>query len=148
MKRTLSSVMAVLLCLSALLPSAMATGYSPQQTVEIIWFEDGSHAEISTTTTSPVTRTTLSADKEYTYWNSADKEVFSYILHGEFDSSTSRATKVSYLVTFSLSGWSLSSHSEYCSGSTAYGSATFKGPSGATEDVSLTLTCDKNGNVT
>lgn len=128
------------------LPAASATTPKAAQSTETIWFQDGSHAEI--VTTIPLTRGTLSADKQYTYTNSNNKKVFTYTLHGEFDSSTHKATRASSIYTCYLSGWSLSSHNEYCSGSTAYGDATFKGPGSASEDVSLTLTCDKNGNIT
>ena len=118
------------------------------QNIEVIWFEDGSHAEIVTLQSS--TRSVTGSSKTYTYWDSGNKKVFSYTLNGDFsyDGNTSKVTRVTYSSNIYLSGWSLSSHNEYGSGSTAYGDATFKGPGGASEDVSLTLTCDKNGNIT
>ena len=51
-------------------------------------------------------------------------------------------------ITIYRQGWNISTHSEYVSGNTAYGRATFTGPSGESRTASLTLTCDKNGNVT
>lgn len=142
----MKKLLAMMLCLSMLLPSALAAAPQTVQNSEVIWYEDGSYAEIVTTIS--FARSTLAADKDYTYKNSSGKKVFSYTLHGEFDSTTTKATRASGSATIYMSGWSLSSHDEYCSGSTAYGDATFDGPNNVSRDVSLSLTCDKNGNIT
>ena len=150
MKKVLSLSIVMLLCLNIIIPSAVAAEYNTYQETETIWFADGSHAEITTTHYSHLLRSTAKSDKTYTYWNNQGQKVFSYTLYAEFtyNGVTSSATKAFAAADYYLSGWTLSSHDEYCSGSTAYGDATFKGPGGASEDVSLTLTCDKNGNIT
>lgn len=63
-----------------------------------------------------------------------------------YDNQTSRATDASAEMDIFKPGWSLTTHREYCSGSTAYGSAAFKGPTGS-RTASGTLTCDRCGNV-
>lgn len=59
----------------------------------------------------------------------------------------SRADTAENTVSIYRQGWDMSTHSEYVSGNTAYGRATFTGPNGESRTVSLTLTCDKNGNI-
>ncbi|BDF70684.1 hypothetical protein CE91St41_20870 [Oscillospiraceae bacterium] len=147
MKKRLTAILTLLFCLSMCLPT-LAAEVSTTKATQIIWFEDGSHAEIVTLVS--LARSTKSGSKSYTYWNSSNIKAFTYTLNGEFfyDTKTSRATSASASYSIYLSGWSLSSHDETASGSTVYGDATFKGPGGASEDVSLTLTCDKNGNIT
>lgn len=65
-----------------------------------------------------------------------------------YNGITSRADSCEYAAEIFRHGWDMTSHSEYVSGNTAYGNATFTGPDGQTRKASLTLTCDKNGNVT
>ena len=51
------------------------------------------------------------------------------------------------LCLFYQRGWDISSHSEWTSGDTAYGRAVFTDPDGGRHSVSLSLTCDEDGNV-
>ncbi len=109
-----------------------------------IYYEDGSYAVI---TLGSATRSSAVKEKTYTYYNSQGQKCFAYVLQGTFtyDGITSRADSCQYKAGIYRQGWDIKSHSEYVSGSTAYGRAVFTGPNGETRNVSLTLTCDKTG---
>ena len=115
---------------------------------ERIDFEDGSYAVIETVS-SGRSRASKTDAKVYTYYDTSSRRCFSYTLYADFSYTgrTSSATSVNYSVDIYRTGWSLVSHSEYTSGNKAYGNATFSGPTGP-QYVSLSLTCDKDGNVT
>lgn len=144
MKRTYALVIVLLLCINILASPAAAFGVP-----ERIDYDDGSYAIITTEICSQ-TRTKISESKIYTYYNALGQRCFSYTLRAAFtyNGITSSADECHYLVNIHRRGWSLSTHQEYTSGSTAYGSATFSGPDGETHSVDLSLTCSKNGNVT
>ena len=111
--------------------------------------EDGSYAVI-TTGNSTAARANTEDGKTYTYYNAQGQRCFAYTLYASFtyNGVTSQAVSCEGSAAIYRQGWSLSTHSEYVSGSTAYGQASFTGPDGQVRTVSLTLTCDKNGNVT
>lgn len=115
----------------------------------VIYYEDGSYAVISICSEG-FARSSRDDHKTYTYYNSENQRCFAYTLYVKFtyDGVTSRADSADFAVQIYRQGWDMSSHSEYVSGSTAYGRAAFTGPDGQTRSVSLTLTCDKNGTVT
>lgn len=115
---------------------------------DVIYYDDGSYAVV--TIGNGISRATKDDLKTYTFYNSSGQRCFAYTLYGFFtyNGTTSQATSANYGVVIYRQGWELKSHSEYVSGSTAYGRAVFTGPNGETRNVSLTLTCDKNGNVT
>lgn len=145
MKRVFSVAAALLLCLSLLMNTAAAFECPDSERVD---YEDGSYAIITTSSTG-TTRATTSDSKTYTYYNSSDQRCFAYTLYATFtyNGVTSSADTVAGGASFYLHGWDIDSHSEWTSGSTAYGSAVFSGPNGESRPVSLSLTCDKNGNV-
>ncbi|MDE6931265.1 MAG: hypothetical protein K2P37_01115 [Oscillospiraceae bacterium] len=144
MKRTYVLMIVLLLCLNILTSPAAALG-----TLERIDFDDGSYAIITTEIVSQ-TRTEISDSKTYTYYNASGQRCFAYTLYATFtyNGSTSSADECYYLADIYHRGWDISTHREYTSGSTAYGSATFTGPDGQTRPVYLSLTCSRNGNVT
>lgn len=146
MKRLFSIFAAALLALNLLACPVLAAGSPSTQT---IFYEDGSYAIVSMNI-NPAARSNTSKDKTYTYYNSLGQRCFTYTLCASFtyNGVTSQADSVDYAFTIHRQGWALDSHSEYVSGSTAYGRATFTGPNGESRAASLTLTCDKNGNVT
>lgn len=143
MKRFYASVVAVLLLFNMLLPYAKCT----DTTVERIDYDDGSYA-IVTTTSSGATRAQTADSKQYTYYDPLGRKCFFYILYATFtyDGTTSSADS-STAEAGIYRDWSVDSHSEYTSGRTAYGNATFSSPSGGTRPVALTLTCSANGRV-
>ena len=146
MKRSIS-VFAILLCIFNLLSiPAMAANSEANHT---ILYDDGSYAII----TSGENRTVRSSNyfcKTYTYYNSLGQKCFDYTLYAAFtyNGVTSRADFCDFTAKIYWQGWDIDTHSEYISGNTAYGNATFTGPDGVVRTVNLTLTCDKNGNVT
>lgn len=145
MKRILSLMAVLVLCLSVL----MSTASAANQTGERIDYEDGSYA-IITTGAAGLTRATCNESKTYTYYNPSNQRCFSYTLYASFtyNGITSSADYVNYNAAIYRQGWDILKHNEYTSGKTAYGSATFTGPTGTQYPVSLSLTCDKDGNVT
>lgn len=144
MKRSLCNLLVVLLCINLM----SSTAFAFETNEERIDYSDGSFAII--TTNVSFTRSTIEHDKTYSYYNSSQKKCFSYTLYGSFTYNGIRSSADSCYAYASRydRNWELDSHDEYTSGNTAYGEAVFSGPGGASRTVSLTLTCDKNGNVT
>lgn len=144
MKRFLSSALMFLFCVNLMSSVAFAFGTDEKR----IDYSDGSYAII--TTEVSFTRSTIEHDKTYSYFNSSQIKCFSYTLHASFTYNGTRSSADSCYASVSRyeRGWEVDSHDEYTSGSTAYGSAVFSGPGEASRSVNLTLTCDKNGNVT
>lgn len=146
MKRVSSVCIIMLLMINAMVFPAAAT----DKTVgDIIYYEDGSYALV-TFCEDNLARSNTEKSKSYIYFNPFGQKCFSYTLYAVFtyDGITSRAISHDFGAAIYQQGWDIDSHSEYVSGNTAYGRATFTGPDGQTRTVSLTLTCDKNGNVT
>ena len=147
MKRLSLMGMALLLCINLFMISVSAA--EPTQAVEQINYDDGTSLTITTTIYPNYTRaSTRYATKEYAYTDAAGDLAFIYTLKGWFsyDGQTSSATSASAAVDIYKRGWSVTSHSEHCSGNTAYGSVTLKGPTGYWS-IDATLTCDRNGNI-
>lgn len=144
MKRTYALVIVLLLCLNIL--ASPASAFGAQKRID---YDDGSYA-IITTEICNQTRAKISDSKIYTYYNASGQRCFAYTLRAAFtyNGITSSADECHYLADIYRRGWSLSTHQEYVSGNTAYGSAVFTGPDGQTRSVNLSLTCSKNGNVT
>lgn len=145
MKRISSFVLAVLLSFNMLFPAAYA---SSDSAVERIDYEDGSYALV--TVDRKNSRSTATEDKTYTYFSSTGEKCFAYILTATFtyNGKTSKADTCYADIYLYVKGWTCTSHSEYVSGNTTYGSAVFSGPNSVTRNVNLTITCDANGNVT
>lgn len=143
--KCLLSVAAVLILSLGLLANTASAANKLEERID---YENGSYA-IITTITSGVARANVADSKTYTYYNSSNQRCFSYTLNATFtyDGRTASATSSSGGASIYRQGWSLSSHNEYTSGSTAYGSATFSGPNDESRPVSLSLTCDKDGSV-
>lgn len=146
MRRSIS-IFAITLCMLGLLfMPAMATGNETNCT---ILYDDGSYALVTLGENTDI-RASDNFYRTYTYYNPLGQKCFSYTLHATFtyNGITSRADSCDFSAAIYRQGWDISTHSEYVSGNTAYGSATFTGPDGQIRTASLTLTCDKNGYVT
>lgn len=145
MRRIGCITIAFILCLSLLATTASAFGGVQTERID---YEDGSYA-IITTVAGSMTRATTNDSKTYTYYNRLGQKCFSYTLYATFtyDGSSSSADSCYCGADVYLSGWTGVSHNEYTAGSTAYGEAVFSGPNGEERPVSLSLTCDRNGNV-
>ena len=145
MRKLISYVIIIFLALNVLTAPAMASDRSFKYTIH---FDDGSYAVV--TCYSSLTRSTTNERKNYTYYNPLNQRCFAYTLYASFtyNGITSQADSCEYATEIFRYGWDMAAHSEYVSGNTAYGNATFTGPNGQVRTASLTLTCDKSGNVT
>lgn len=147
MKRLFLSFLTAIFMFCVLSAPAMAF-YETETKSQIILYEDGSYAVI-TSYVGMSARSSTGDHKDYTYYNALRQECFKYTLYADFtyNGTTSQADSCDYSVKIYRRGWEIDTHSEYTSGNTAYGSASFTSPEGQARTVSLTLTCDKNGNV-
>ena len=148
MKRvqSLIAVMIYLLCVNMLVVSVGA--FDAEITdKEYVYYEDGSYAIISMR--ESISRANTGASKDYYYYSPDGDLCFVYTLMAEFyyNGTTRRAESASSSEDIYVRGWGSTSNREWTSGATAYGKATFSGPNGEERNVSLSLTCDKNGNV-
>ena len=144
MKRLTISAVAVLLLFNLLLPSAKCT----DTITERINYDDGSYAIVETTSSGGA-RAQTADSKKYTYYDPLGRKCFFYTLYATFTYNGTTSSADSSTAEAGLyRDWSVDSHSEYTSGSTAYGDATFSSPSGGTRSVNLKLTCNANGSVT
>lgn len=145
MKKLVSLTLTLLFAFNLLATPAMATDSGSDYT---ICYDDGSYAIVTHDDGSA--RSNTNEIINYTYYNPQNQRCFAYTLYASFtyNGITSRADSCEYAAEIFRHGWDMTSHSEYVSGNTAYGNATFTGPDGQTRKASLTLTCDKNGNVT
>lgn len=141
------SLILLTLCLQT---TAFAAVPQMAETMETVYFADGSYLQVTIVTEEYQTYLLgRTASKKYDYYTSDDKIVVSYTLTAsfEYDGKTSSATDVTASAAIYQSGWSLKSHKEYCSGNRAYGTAAFSGPSGS-KTLGGFIACDKNGNIT
>ena len=140
-----SVLIALSLCL--FIPTAYAATSDVSSSTEVIYFDDGTYLEITTTVSSPFSGTIVDASKEYVYKNLLGTKFFSYTLYGRFEytGTTSKATDVTSYHTIYDPEWNFGSSRESYSGNTVYGSATFGGP--YIETIGGSISCDKNGNI-
>ena len=115
---------------------------------EVVYFEDGTYMQITTTVSSTLRGTIIDASKEYLCSRITGDKLFSYTLYGRFEytGSSSKSTDVTWSAKIYDSEWKLGSHRESYSGNTVYGSATFGGP--YIKTIGGSISCDKNGNIT
>lgn len=121
--------------------------------VEITYFQDGSY--LVTEVIRNITRASgmVSGSKPSTYYNNSGVAQWKAVLNGTFSVSSSGATctSASMNVTIYDSSWYTISKSATKSGNVAKGSATIgrkvAGVTVSSIPVSLTLSCDSNGNL-
>ncbi len=123
----------------------------------IKYFDDGSFAVITVEDFSPVNRAstyTKSGAKTYTAMNADGDVLWKFTVKGTFTvnsgvNATCKST--SYTTSNIASGWSLKSATTNASSNKAIGNATFQHKVlfvvTQTKDCTVTLTCDKNGNL-
>ena len=153
-KKFVSLLLAAVLVL-ALFPVQPASAAQDYEVLEVIRYEDGSYLEISIETAPTQTRASgsTSKTKNYVYYSSNGTAKWKMSLNGAF-SYTGTSAVCSFAtcsVTIYDSTWYTVSRSSSKSGATAYGSATVgqkvNGVVVSTVSHNLSLTCDKNGNV-
>ncbi len=152
MKRFSIFILAILITMGTF-PFDVAAAKKDSDTSEIIMLADGDY--IVVTLIPAVSRATQVKGKEYVYYNnSADVAEWVMTLTGTFtyDGRTSSCTSSRCTVTiYDDSGWELVSKSATKSGNTAYAEATFAkkllGVTISRPTYEITLTCDKDGNM-
>ena len=151
MKKGLGVFAVVVALLVAFPVAATASGTPPVQasSVETIHFEDGSRLVIETVVFQTTTRSSSrSASQTGIGYDSSGNKTCSLTLKGTFsyDGNTSSATQSTYTYTIYKSGWKKDSASASRSGATAYAEGSFSNASDNLT-ISLSLTCDRNGNI-
>lgn len=152
MKRLFLLLLTSVLLLS-LLPSQITAASQEKEFLEIIKYEDGSYLEISIETIQLKASGSVTKTKNYIYHNTDGTSAWKISLTGSFtyNGISATCTASSCNVTIYNSNWYLISKSASKSGSTAYGTATlgrrFLGITIEQVTHNLTLTCDKDGNV-
>ena len=153
MKR-LTKLCAMVLAFALLIPIQVFASVERNSSTEIVYMDDGSYYVI-TIEESP-TRTTYSktSAKHYTYYSSENVAQWKVTLTGTYtyNGATSSCTAASASATVYKSSWSVASKSATHSGNQATGNYVIKlalllGQS-TNVPVTLTMSCDKNGNLT
>ena len=148
MKKVIAGLLAFVLLLSGL-PTQIAHASAGEELLEVISYADGSYLEI-TLETLPQARAlgSITKAKNYIFNSTEGVPQWKITLTGSF---TYTGTGSNCNVTIYNSIWSVASKSATRSGNTAYGSARMvkKNLGAITFDktYNLSLTCDKNGNV-
>ncbi len=148
-KRIFSALLACLLLVCALSVQAFA------QQDKVIYYDDGSYTVITVHADTVLTRATnyKSGNADYRHYTSGNTLQWKATLNATFtyNGSSATCTSVNSLnVTIYSSDWSVGSKSTSKSGNTAYGYLTMnRAIIGGTQGVpvTLTLSCDKNGNL-
>lgn len=148
-KRVLSCVLIVLLFFTIVPMSIRAA----ERDVETIYFEDGSYLVTEIITNGSRASGSVTGSKPSTYYNSSGTAQWKATLTGSFTytGSSATCTSSSMNVTIYDSSWYTISKSASKSGNTAYGSTSIGEKVGGITvtkvPVSLSLTCDANGNL-
>lgn len=149
MKRLLSMALAVMLVFCSLSVFAAAA----EETVETVYLEDGSYLTIQTITYDTRASGSKSGSKVYTHHGSNGDDIWKATLSGSFtyNGSSATCTSSSVDVTIYNSAWYTVSKSASKSGNTATASVTMGEKRGGvtvtTLPISLSMSCDKDGNL-
>ena len=159
----MKKVFSLVLCMLFLLSAFQGFGASAENEVlvsrEIIYNSDGSYIEIVITekvnNIMPRAETyTKSGTKSISGKKANGDTAYTFSLHGTFTvraGVSATCTNASYSTSNIASGWSLDSASTGKSANKAIGNATFKYKvllvTTKTENISVTLSCDGNGNL-
>lgn len=120
---------------------------------DVIHFEDGSYMTIEIITDGTKASGTVTGSKKSTYYGSDGGSEWVAVLTGRYTYTGSDASCISSDLNVNIqdSDWYVVTQSATKSGNTAYGSATMglrvTGVTIRTVPVSLTLSCDGNGNL-
>ena len=150
MKKRILSMALALLMLVTLLP---VRTFANQIENDTIVFDDGGYLEITIEYISARATNTRIGNKYLTYYDSNDAVEWEAKLNASFtyDGTTSSCTSASCTVTVYDSIWYEISNSTTRSGSTATTALTmgrkFLGITIAKREYTITLTCDKDGNL-
>ena len=149
MKRSISLILALILAFLSLPTNSIAS----QNTVDTILFDDGSYILIEITSIDTRALSTKTASKQYTYYSNSGDEEWRAVLTGTFtyDGTTSSCTGSSCSITITNTSWYEVSKATGISGNTATVDIVmgrkFLGITVSKRELSLSLTCDKDGNL-
>lgn len=164
MKRIIVSVVLIVALIFTAVSPAFAAEAAPtivqaEDGSKIIYYDDGSTVTISParivesqTSTYSITK---SHAKEVTYTGVGGNVEWTYTLTATFryvPGAYAVCDEASYSVKINDNDWTFSNGSATYSGNVAYGKGTFVkkvlGITVKTVDIDISLTCDKNGNIT
>ncbi len=161
MNRILGFLLAFVL-LFAVVPSNSAYAERESALIETIYYQDGSYAVITLTEERSAEKESTFArafsyirngSKTYTYYNSSGVTEWSATLNASFtyDGSTATCTAANCQVTIYNNAWYVVSNSSSYSGNTATANVTMGyrllGNTVGTKSITITLSCDANGNL-
>ena len=152
MKRTICTILVILLLLS-LLPTGTMAAEKSDQIATYIYFDDGSflRVSISENATSQRVLKTVTGSKKYEYHDSSGKLCWVATLRASFtyDGVNSVCTASNCDVTLYDSDYYLGSKTASRQGNCAYGSVNigviFLGVTFPATNYQLSMSCDKNG---
>lgn len=144
--RLLSKLLIFVLLATLLIPTNVKAATHVK--TERISFEDGSYIVSRITVVESRAINTKTGGAEYVYYSASDVKQWRATVTGTFtyDGTTATCTAVSTNFTVYASGWALDSVSKYKSGNKAIGDFYISCSVWETS-VRVTLTCDKNGNL-
>ncbi len=152
MKKLLSLSLSLLLLFS--LSCVAFASNEPQKLVheETVLLKNGDSVTITLYESDSICyseRSSKRTSKVFTYRSPSGSTLWKLTLHATFSYNGSSSSADSASTSYSISDrvWSCDSHDAYTSGSTAYGEGTFSSSFGASKSASLSIRCDKNGNV-
>lgn len=142
-----STILAFLLVLVVLSPAAVCA--QEQDGTTYVIYDDGSYVIIEIAEIQSRTVSTRIAAKHYTYYDANDVKQWKATVTGTFtyDGTTSQCTAVNTSFTRYTTTWTLDSVNKNKSGATAFADFYLSCSIWETS-VRVTVTCDKDGNVT
>lgn len=152
MRRKFSFILTLVLFLCLITANAAATEASDEQT-DIVYFDDGSSLTISIFQSGTRASGTQTGTKHYTYKDQSGEALWLAVIRGTFTytGTTAVCTNSSCDVTVYDSAWYEVSKTVGRSGATATCELTMGkkllGITVSKKNVSMTLTCDANGNL-
>ena len=147
------SLILAVLSVMVLIPVVAASAEQSTEPDEVIWLENGDYIIVTTQTISTYASGTITKNKHGTYYGADDNPEWKVTLTGTFtyNGTSSTCTSSSCSVSIYDNHWYLVSKSAGKSGNTATATATLGykslGVTVGKRTYNLTLTCDKNGNV-
>ena len=146
MKKVISMFTAFLMVLCMAFPVFSAE----KRDKTVLLFEDGSYLVIMLEADPQTRAAAPTASKSYTYYNSNDERQWIFMLRASFmyDGTNSEAISAEAAYTIVNRDWVLTDSDAYCQGAAAIGEAVFEHSTMGAVPVTVTIRCDKNGNIT
>ncbi len=152
MKHILKTI-AIMLLVVAMLPVNIFAATNISETDNVIYLDNGDYITIDLSSVDTRASGTKTGSKTYTYRNSSGDEEWRAVLKGTFSytGSSATCTASSCTVTITNTAWYQVSKTASKSGASAVAELTmgrkFLGITVDKETVSMSITCDANGNL-